>query len=383
MALKIAVNTRLLIKNRLEGIGWFTYETLSRITRNHPEVEFYFLFDRKPDPSFIFSSNVHTIVLWPPARHPFLFVIYFEWAVRRALKNIKPDLFLSPDGYLSLGSKVPSMAVIHDLNFEHFPKDLPVLIRWYYRFFFPRFARKAIRIATVSDFSRIDIVKQYKVDYEAIDLVYNGANELFEPLSKEEIQKTRLQYSSGDAYFLFVGSLHPRKNLARLFKAFDIFKEQSRLPVKLLIVGEKLWWTAPIKEAFKGMKHNDDVVMCGRLNASELHRVTASALAITYVSYFEGFGIPIVEAFRCGVPVITSNVTSMPEVAADAALLCDPYSTESIAGAMLQIAKSEELRSELVGKGLNRSSMFTWDASAERLWRSIEKAIEQSKKMML
>lgn len=378
MALKIAVNTRLLIKNKLEGIGWFTYETLSRITRSHPEVEFYFLFDRQPHPSFVFSSNVHPVVLWPPARHPFLFVLWFEWAVRRALKSIKPDLFLSPDGYLSLSSKVPSMAVFHDLNFEHFPKDLPTLVRWHYRFFFPRFAHKAIRLATVSDYSRQDIVKQYHVNIEKIDLVYNGANELFAPLSNVEIQDIRVKYAGGDAYFLFVGSLHPRKNLARLFRAYDLFRSKTTESLKLLVVGEKMWWTAPIRDAYESMQHKDQVVFCGRLNANELHQVTAAALAITYVSYFEGFGIPIVEAFRCGVPVITSNVTSMPEVAADAALLCDPYNIQSIADAMGQMAADKEIRLKLIAKGLKRAEIFTWDAAAARLWKSIENAIEHS-----
>ncbi|MBU2466725.1 MAG: glycosyltransferase, partial [Bacteroidetes bacterium] len=170
MAIRIAVNTRLLIKNKLEGIGWFTYENLRRIVKNHPEVDFYFFFDRSPDQEFIFGKNVTALVLQPPARHPFLFVLWFEWSVNRALKQLKPDLFLSPDGYLSLRNNTPDLAVIHDLNFEHFPKDLPFLVRWYYRWFFPRFARKASRIATVSNFSKNDIFKQYGVPLSDIDV---------------------------------------------------------------------------------------------------------------------------------------------------------------------------------------------------------------------
>lgn len=123
---------------------------------------------------------------------------------------------------------------------------------------------------------------------------------------------------------MFVGSLHPRKNLARLFTAYDIFKKNTGSDVKLLIVGEKRWWTQPIESAYNAMTHNNDVVFCGRLSADELHKVTAAALASIYVSYFEGFGIPVVEAFRCDTPVITSNVSSMPEVADNAALLVDP-----------------------------------------------------------
>ena len=326
--MKIAVNTRLLLKNKLEGIGWVAYETLRRMVKDHPEVEFYFLFDREPDPMFIFGDNVKPIVLFPQARHPFLFIWFFEFSVKKALKQIQPDLYFSPDGYLSLRSDVPQVAQFHDLNFEHFPKDMPKIHLWHYKTFFPRFARKAKRIVTVSEFSKQDIVDCYGVDPQKIDVAYNGVNEIFKPLPETEIMEIRGKYSGGFPYFMFVGSLHPRKNLARLFSAFDRFKSYNRNDVKLVIVGEKRWWTEPIQRAYDAMSCKDDVVFVGRLSAEDLHRVTAAALASVYVSYFEGFGIPILEAFKCDTPVITSNVTSMPEVAEDAALLVDPFNED-------------------------------------------------------
>ncbi|MBU2466698.1 MAG: glycosyltransferase family 4 protein, partial [Bacteroidetes bacterium] len=147
---------------------------------------------------------------------------------------------------------------------------------------------------------------------------------------------------------------------------------------KLMVVGEKKWWTEPIKEAYEGMKHKNEVVFCGRLDADRLHKVTASAFAVTYVSYFEGFGIPIIEAFRCGVPVITANVTAMPEVAADAALLIDPFDEQSIADAMQLLASDEEKRKQLIEKGTKRARLFSWDKSANKLWESILRTIDQS-----
>jgi hypothetical protein len=156
--MKIAVNTRLLLKNKLEGIGWFTFETLKRITEQHPEHEFYFIFDRKYDDSFIFSKNVKPIIIPPQARHPFLFFLWFEFSIPYILKRLKADVFLSPDGYLSLSSKTKQVAVIHDLNFEHNPNDVPFLVRKYFKFFFHRWAKKATRIVTVSEYSKKDIV---------------------------------------------------------------------------------------------------------------------------------------------------------------------------------------------------------------------------------
>jgi glycosyltransferase involved in cell wall biosynthesis len=376
--MNIAVNTRLLIKNKLEGIGWFTYESLKRITTQHPEHHFYFIFDRPFDPGFIFSPNITPIVLSPQARHPLLFWLWFEFRLPPLLRKLNCDLFLSPDGYLSLRTETRSLAVFHDINFEHYPHDLPFSFRMYYRFFFPKFARKAIRIATVSEFSKQDIINEYRKSAAEIDVVYDGANELYEPQSPEIIKVTREKYTSGCSYFIFIGSLHPRKNLVNLFRAFDMFRQNHPEDIKLLIVGARKWWTNDIGKAFREMRFSNDVVFSGRLKAEELVQVLGSSLALTYVSYFEGFGIPIVEAFRCGVPVITSNVTSMPEVAGDAALLADPFNPGSIAAAMKKIAMDENVRADLIRKGLNRRNEFTWQRTADLLWESIEKAIKSS-----
>lgn len=370
--MKIAVNTRLLLINKLEGIGWVAYETLSRIVKTHSEDEFYFFFDRKPDPKFIFADNVKPVVLHPQARHPILYIIYFEFAVAKALRKIKPDYYLSTDAYLSLRSKVKQIAVFHDINFEHFPQDFPRFALWHYKKFFPKYARKADKIITVSEFSKNDIVDNYHVNPDKINVVYNGANEGFKPLGEDEKMLVRNVYTNGYQYFMFVGSLHPRKNLARLFPAFDMFKERTGSDKKLLVVGEKRWWTEPIQKAYESMKHKDEVVFAGHLSMNELNRVTAAAFASVYVSYFEGFGIPIVEAYRCDVPVITSNVTSMPEVAAGAALLVDPFSIESIADAMEKML-DENTRKSLIEKGRKRKNDFSWDKTAEGWWNVIVK----------
>jgi glycosyltransferase involved in cell wall biosynthesis len=177
--MKIAVNTRLLLKDKMEGIGWFTYETLKRITASHPEIEFIFIFDRKPSQDFIFSENVQAVVAHPQSRHPILWYLFFEFGVYRVLKKHKPDLFLSPDGWLSLRSNTPQLAVIHDLNFEKHPEFVPFLVRKYYLYFFPRFAKKARRLTTVSEYSKKDIVSRYGVDEDKVDVVYNGVNDVF------------------------------------------------------------------------------------------------------------------------------------------------------------------------------------------------------------
>jgi len=375
--LKIAVNTRLLIKNKLEGIGWFTYENLSRITQQHSEHQFYFIFDRPHDESFIFSDNITPIEVFPQARHPFLYYLWFEQSIPRALKKINPDLFFSPDGYLSLRTPYKSMNVFHDLNFEHYPADLPFFERKYYRHFFPKYAQKAARIATVSEYSKSDIVKQYGVSPDKIDVVYNGANETFAPLTGDQKKAVRAERTEGSPYFVYVGALNPRKNLVNLFKAFDAFKSADQKGIKLLVVGEKMYWSDQIAKAYEQMKYKQEVIFSGRLKLPELREAVGAAIALTYVSYFEGFGIPIVEAFNAETPVITSNVTSMPEVAGDAALLIDPFSVDSICDALNRMSSDEKLRQELIEKGKIQSKKFTWDKSAERLWNSMEKVLAE------
>lgn len=374
--MRIAVNTRLLLRNKLEGIGWFSYETLKRICTQHPEHEFFFIFDRQWSDDFIFSGNITPLAVSPQARHPLLYYLWFEQQMPRVLKKLNADLFFSPDGYLSLGSPIRSVNVFHDLSFEHYPDDVPRAERYFYRRFFPRYAKKAARIATVSEYSRQDIVKTYGVSADRIDVVYNGANESFKPLSMPEKSETLLKYSGGTPYFVFVSALHPRKNLINLFRAYDIFRKHHPEPVNLLVVGAKMWWTKTIEKAYNSMVFRKDVIFTGRLGSHELKNVLGSALALTYVSYFEGFGIPIVEAFYCDTPVITSNVTSMPEVAGDAALLVNPFSPDSIADAMIEIAESQSLRFDLIQKGQEQRKKFSWQNTADRLWQTIEKAAE-------
>ena len=379
-AMRIAVNTRLLLPGKLEGIGWFTSETLKRITTERNDLEFIFLFDRPFADEFIFSGNIEPVVAGPPSRHPVLWYLWFEYTVPRLLAKTKADLFLSPDGYLSLSTDVPSVPVMHDINFEHFPKDLPYTYRKYYQHYFPKYARKATRIATVSEFSKQDIVSHYQVEAAKIDVVYNGANEAFRPIGAEEQQKTRTAHTGGHPYFLFIGSLHPRKNLANLFKAYDLFASKGQHHARLLIVGEKKWWTTNIREAYENMKHKDRVIFAGRQTPAELAKIIASTLAMVYVSYFEGFGIPIVEGMYAGVPVITSNVTSMPEVAGDAALLVDPFSVESIADGLQKLANDPEFATDLVKKGNIRKQEFSWQQSADRLMKCMERTLEMTHK---
>lgn len=370
--MNIAVNVRFLLPgDKLEGIGRFTYETLSRLVRQHPEHTFHFLFDRAYDPRYLFADNVVPHVLLPPARHPFLFVAWFEGAVAAWLAKHRPAVFLSPDGFTTLNTKVPRITVIHDLAFEHFPQDVGWLQRKYYHYFTPKFVRASALVLAVSEATRQDLVKTYGTKPDQIRVVYNAADAHFRPLPAADQQDVRDRFSAGKPYFLFVGALQPRKNLVNLLRAFDEFKTRTGSAAKLLIVGRTAWKAGPMFDAYQQMQHRGAVHLTGRVSDIELVQLYAAALAAVYVPYFEGFGIPIIEAQACASPVLTSNCSSMPEVAGGAALLVDPLSVASIAEGLTQLEADAGLRQILVKKGLENVHRFSWVRSAEQIWQSI------------
>lgn len=369
--LKIAINTRFLLKNKLEGMGWFTYEVVRHIVQKHPEHEFIFFFDRPFDKEFLFDENVKPVVLFPPARHPFLWVWWFEWSVARALKKYKPDVFLSTDNFLTLRTNVPTVLVTHDIAHHHFPQQIGFLVRKYYQYFVPKFNRKAKRIVAVSEFTKKDVVNAYQISPEKIAVACNGCRERFRPLSEKEKTAIKAKFASGKDYFFYVGAIHPRKNVVRLIAAFDEFKKATSSPMKLLLAGRMAWQTGAVSEILEKVNCKADIVFLGYLDTEDLPKLTGAALASTYVSLFEGFGIPILEAMYCDVPVLTSTISSMPEVAGEAAVLVNPNKMEAIANGMKLLYENADLRKELIEKGRIQRQKFTWERAAEVVYKNI------------
>ena len=372
--MRIAVNTRFLLPHKMEGFGWYTYEITKRLVENHPEHTFIFFFDRKYDPKFVFGDNVIPVVLNPPARHPILFRIWFNQSVKRALKKYKADVFFSPDGYLSLTTDVPQVGVMHDLNFEHNPEDLKPVMRNYYLKYFPKFAKKAKHIITVSEYSKQDILSNYGVSEDKVTAIWNGASDAFRPLNQSEKESIRSKYTQGKPFFLFVGAIHPRKNVRRLIEAYSLYRKNNpEAEEQLVIVGTELWNNAGFDLNISDeLKQN--IHFTGHLHLDELAQIMGAAKIFAFVPYFEGFGIPLVEAMRCGTPILSGNKTSLPEVAGNAALFCDPFDVKDIVSGLTKLAQDDSLRTDLSQKGLERSHLFSWDTAANKVWEVIANA---------
>ena len=365
--IRVAVNTRLLIENELEGIGRFSYEILKELCEKNPNIQFDFIFDRPFSKKFLFNKNITGHILSPQTRHPFLWYYWFEIKLPRLLKKIKPDVFLSLDGFICTSIKIKQISVIHDINFEHYPKNLPFFHRKFYKFFFPKYAKKANTIITVSNYSKEDIAKTYGVKKEKIHVIYNGVGNSFLPIQEEEKRKIKTLFSLGCDYFIFIGSLHKRKNIVNLLKGFDLYKKNTQSKTKLLIVGKKRWWSKEMKETYKKINFKGDVLFTGYLKEEILPKIIASAKGLCFTSFFEGFGLPIVEAMKCGVPIITSNTSSMPEVCGEAGIQIDPNNVNEIANAIRKIENNKTLRDKLIKLGLERSKKFNWEIAGKKL----------------
>jgi glycosyltransferase involved in cell wall biosynthesis len=374
--MRIAVNTRFLLPDYLEGYGYFIFETFKYLTNRFPGHQFIFIFDRPYDERFIFSSNIAPVIIGPPARHPLFWKFWYDVKIPAVLKKYKADVFISVDGLCSLTTSVPQCLVVHDLAFLHYPSHIQKSHLLFYKRYIPKFLQKARAIATVSEFSKQDIINHYKIEKDKINVVYSAAKEIFKPVSLEVAEATKNKHTAGTEYFLYVGAIHPRKNLVNLLKAFSVFKKRQKSNLKLVLAGRLAWKYNSFIQNLKTYKYRDDVMMLGYLSEDELVRIMGSAYALVYPSLLEGFGVPVLEAMKCHVPVITSSHSSMQEIAGDAALYVDAKSFEDIAEKMMRIYKDENLRKELIEKGKIIAKQYSWQRTAELLWQIILKAVD-------
>lgn len=370
----IAINTKALLQGRLEGYGYYIQEIFSRIAKKYPGHQFYFLFDRPFSEEFIYASNIHPVIIKPEARFPLAWNVWYNWMLPKALNKIKADVFVSPDGFCSLRTSVPQCLVVHDLAFLHYPEFIHKSHLRFYKKNTGRFLKKAKVIVTVSEYSKSDIVTQYNIDPQKIHITHNAPQTVFQPLAYDEREAIKAKYSDGCEYFIYTGSIHPRKNPINLLKAFSKFKKRQRSNMKLLFAGRLAWKTDEFTKLLSTFKFRNDVVLTGYLDQAELSQLVASAYALIYPSFFEGFGVPPLEALQCEVPAIVSNNSALPEVGGDAYLYIDPASADDMADKMMLIYKDEALRSRLIERGKLRLQKFSWDAAAEKMWSCIELA---------
>jgi glycosyltransferase involved in cell wall biosynthesis len=266
---------------------------------------------------------------------------------------------------------VKTVLVTHDLAHVHYPQQVSFFQRLYYQFFAKKFNQRADCIVAVSEFTKADIVKQYGVAPAKISVSGNGCRDIFRPLQPIEKQEVSGIFSGGEPYFYYIGAVHPRKNVHRLIAAFDQFKKATGATHKLLIAGRFAWQAGEVKAAFDAAKYQTDIQFLGYVSDGDSVKLMGAATALVYVSLFEGFGVPVLEAMHAEVPIVTSNVSSLPEVAGGAALLVDPKSVEEIAQAMRRISEDKHLCNELVANGRVQRSRFNWQQATDVVYEAL------------
>jgi glycosyltransferase involved in cell wall biosynthesis len=380
--MEVAVNTRFLLDGQLEGLGRYTDEVLRRLVQGHPEVRFHFFFDRPYPAQFIYGPNVVPHVLFPPARHPVLWWLWFEWAVAQKIKATRPAVFFSPDGFLSLRTHTcPQVAVFHDLAFEAYPAEIDWAHRTYYRYFFPKYAHKAAALLAVSNFTRQHVLTCYGIASEKIQTAHNGSSEAFGPVSEAEKTTIRARYTQGAPYFLYAGAIQPRKNLVTLLQAFEAFSAQfPEANVRLVLTGRQAWNFEATIDFARQMQYRDRVVFTGYVTDAELNQLYAGSIALTYISRFEGFGLPVLEAMHAETALIVADASSLPEVAGDAALRIPPLDVPALTQALTQLWQQPTLRAQLIDKGRLQRTHFSWDHSASTVWDTLVRVANPSAK---
>ncbi len=350
----------------MDGIGWFSYEIIKRWISSQPQHEFTLLCDRRSVKEMLTGPNVKVKVMYPPARKLSL-INWWHRTSRIYVNRKKFDVYVSMDGQFSHPSKVPVLNVIHDLNFLHHPEWMTKSIADFYNNSVPECARKATRLATVSEYSKLDISKSYGVAMDNIDVVYNGYN--------EELLRVTNVPDNENPFFLFVGIQVPRKNITGLIKSFSLFKETHGTNHKLKLAGHDYMWNTEMLKALDSSAYKEDIELLGRQTFKKLKVLYSKAEALIYIPHFEGFGIPVLEGFAAGIPVICSNTTSIPEVAGEAALQCAPTDYQAVSEAMHKITSDKTTRNQAIVNGKKRLDLFNWDKTASALWKSLEKTI--------
>ncbi len=386
--LRIAINARLLAGQPLEGMGRYVVEVTRELMRHFPGAAFLLLTDRKGAMPPL-ATTYERAVVYPPARHPLLFYVWYEWAVPRALRRWRADVFVSLDNFCSLRTPVPTVLAVHDLVYLHYPGGMSRLQLAYYRRFMPRYVRRADCLLAVSEATKVDIVRAYglcsresSISPKHVTVAPNGVRPRFVQLSPKHADQVRASVTGGAPYFVAVGSVHPRKNIDGLIRAFDRFCESetttaARAPHHLVIVGRMAWQTSAVERALAASPHRDRIHLTGFVEDERLGELIGAATALALVSLFEGFGVPILEAFACGVPVVVSDRSSLPEVAGAGGLVVDPTDTEAVAAALMRLATEPGLRQVLAEAGRAHAQQYTWERSGRIIAEAIHSCVRK------
>ncbi len=360
--MRIAIDAR---KLHDFGIGTYIRNILSGLARLDRETE-YIVLCRPSDVELVSELGVNFRPV-PETARPYS--IAEQISIPISLVRERVHLLHEPHYVLPPAVRCRAVVTIHDCIHLRFPQYLPnQFAHAYARSSLWVATHRASRVLTVSEASRRDILKYFNVPASKVDVIYNGMDErLEEAPTDEEMQNVRERYQLNDPFVLYAGNIKPHKNLERLIEAFHALRRDGLEHVKLLIIGDEISKYATLRRAVHRHKLHKHVRFLGFVSDKTLACLYRLAGVFVFPSLYEGFGLPPLEAMASGTPVITSNVSSLPEVVGDAALLIDPYDAGAIAAAMRRVLTEPALAADMRARGLERVTHFSWDRSVRRI----------------
>lgn len=367
--MKILVDANILTRKQKTGVDYYTQELVFAAARAMTEDTFilgYYGGGTITIPKDITNIRLKRI-WWLPSKMYALHRHYLRFVPLELLMPVRADAMLFSDfGCPVTIQHVPKLAVIHDLAFKIHPKYVIAKHAVFLDQLVRHTLKQATKIIVISESTKKDVVGQYGYDANNISIVYPAVDTAqYAPASAQEVEQVKTKYGISDEYLLFLSTLEPRKNVAGIIKAYNILAPELRAKYQLVLAGKKGWLDDEIEQLCSKM--GERVLRTGRVASSDKAALYTGAKVFTFPSAFEGFGIPILEAMACGTPVITSNVSSMPEVAGDAAIVVDPNNIHDIAAALTKILTDDDLAKELQKQGNERIKEFTWQKSAGQL----------------
>jgi glycosyltransferase involved in cell wall biosynthesis len=354
---------------RSAGINWYVYNLLENLPDVDPEIEYtVFLGERR----YAGRPGLRLRLSRLGTHRPWVRILWEQTIQPRVLRETGVNLLHGPAFVGPLFSRCPFVVTVHDLSFVLFPRGFRLGNRSYLRLFTRLSLQKARRVIAVSGSTRDDLVRLYGLPPERIDVVYNGVDSAFRPLPPAQVADFRARHGLPERFMLFVGTLEPRKNVAGLVEAYACLP-RTRPP--LMLVGGKGWLYDEVFRQIQERGLAGEIHFVGYVPAEELPSWYNAADLFVYPSFYEGFGLPVLEAMACGTPVITSRASSLPEVVGQAALLVDPGDVDALTGALERLLDDGALCEQMRDAGLKQAQRFSWPETARCTVQAYRRAL--------
>ena len=379
--MKIAIDVRTVTPVR-SGVGNYVLHLLRGLYSVAPEEDFFLV--GQPANLKVIGENASSDLLHQTGisheSHP-VGDLWEHFYLPKVLKENRVDVMHGPATLVPLlPAGYATVVTIHDLVAFLFPETIPRKYALYMRWLITRVVKRADRIISVSENTKQDLIQVLGVRPNKITVVHEAAQPGFSPVEDRDLlDKVARRYGIDGPFVYHVGNIEPRKNLVRLIRAFLLMRSRTKRKVKLVITGQKGWLTGRLFKALDGKDLHEDVVFTGYVPHQDLPLLMNAAEAFVFPSLYEGFGLPALEAMRCGTPVVTSNISSLPEIVGKAAVLVDPYDEKSIAAGLQSVVEDQDLRRELSHKGLAQAELFSWEKAAEETLDVYRRAYEEKR----